>query len=202
MGFFDKLFSKSKPSFDTSKLSKTAKMMPEDEYWQWVAKSITAGRENQDEQIAFLEENLQKLSPEEIISFKLRTDKLLHDTYTSELWCAGYIMMGGCSDDSFEYFRLWIISNGKDAYYAAKQNPDSLVVFDGEGVDFDFEEFWYVANNAFEKKTGQDLYDYIDEDNFKTGEGNYPDIEFTWEEEDEESMRKLCPKLFEKFWNS
>jgi len=66
---------------------------------------------------------------------------------------------------------------------------------------YDFESFWYVAIEAFKQKTGKDLYEFIDYDNFKTSEGSYPRIEFTWQEEDPESMRRICPMLFEKLWD-
>ena len=135
-----------------------------------------------------------------MIRFRLRTDKLLYDTYNSEMWCAGYIMNGGCSDDGFEYFRNWIISRGKETYYKAKTNPDYLINEVVEGEDFyEFESFWYVALEAFKNKTGKNLYDYIDDDNFKAKEGNYVQFEFTWKEEEPESMKKICPKLFAKF---
>jgi hypothetical protein len=49
---------------------------------------------------------------------------------------------------------------------------------------------------AFQKKTGKDLYDFIDYDNFKMREGNYEKFEFTWQEDDPESMSKICPNLF------
>ena len=134
-----------------------------------------------------------------MIGFRLRTDKLLYDTYNSEMWCAGYIMNGGCSDDGFEYFRNWVISRGKETYYKARQNPDNLISEADKGADmYEFESFWYVALEAFEQKTGRDLYDYIDDEHFKTKEGNYPHIEFTWQEEKPESMKKICPQLFEK----
>src|SRR6185369_13592042 len=71
--------------------------------------------------------HLEKLSPEKIVGFRLRTDKLLYDSYNSEMWCAGYLMNGGCSDDGFEYFRLWVISRGREVYENAKADPDSLV---------------------------------------------------------------------------
>jgi hypothetical protein len=118
------------------------------------------------------------------------------------MWCAGYIMNGGCSDDGFEYFRNWVISRGKTIYYNAKQNPDNLISEVNTELEmYDFESFWYVALEAFKQKTGKDLYDYIDYENFKTNGGNYPQIEFTWNEENPESMKKICPKLFEKIWD-
>lgn len=206
MGIFDKLFGNKKTenktlNFDTSQLKKTSEMLDEDLYWSIINKSLK-NTKNQDDQEQFLIKEIVKLNPEQIIGFRLRTDKLLYDTYNSEIWCAGYIMNGGCSDDSFEYFRNWIISRGKETYYNSKQNPDNLIDEVVEGEDYyDFESFWYVALEAFNKKTSKDLYDYIDYDNFKTCEGNYPQFEFNWEEENPDSMKKLCPKLFEQFWN-
>jgi len=112
-------------------------------------------------------------------------------------------MNGGCSDDGFEYFRNWVISRGKEVYLKAKENPDSLISQKDNAEDdmFDFESFWYVSLEAFEQKTGEELYDYIDYDNFLTVEGHYPSFDFDWNDEEPESMRKLCPALFEYFEN-
>ena len=208
MGLFGKLFGKSQPNEKTSSktnlnnIEKTAEMLDENIFWKIIDNSLK-NTNNQQNQEAFLIKEIGKLTPKEIIGFRLRTDKLLYDTYNSKMWCAGYIMNGGCSDDGFEYFRNWVISRGKDVYYNAKENPDSLISQKENGEDkiFDFESFWYVALEAFNKKTGKDLYDFIDYESFKTKEGNYPQFEFDWIEEDPESMEKLCPKLFEYFWS-
>jgi len=181
-------------------IEKTSEMLDENLFWSIISSSLEKSN-NQDSQEKFLVNYLTKLSPKEIIGFRLRTDKLLYDTYNSEMWCAGYIMNGGCSDDSFEYFRNWLISRGKETYYNAKENPDSLISeVDEDEEYYDFEGFWYVALTAFKKVTGENLYDFISDD-FVTNEGNYPNFEFTWEEEEPETMQKICPKLFEKLWN-
>jgi Protein of unknown function (DUF4240) len=186
-----------KPS-TTIVLTKSGEMMNENTFWKLIDQSLKA-TSNQDEQAAYLTQELEKCSPKQIIGFRLRTDKLLYDTYTSNMCCAGYLLNGGCSDDSFEYFRCWVISRGKETYYAAKKNPDSLVKeYNPENEFYDFEDFWYVANDAFENVSGKDLYDYIDETVFKTHETNYVMFDFTWEEDDPESMRKICPMIFKK----
>lgn len=206
MGFFKNLFGKNEksetPISKPSNLEKTAEMLDEDLYWKIVDISLKNSG-NQDEQEQVLISEISKLTPKQMVGFRLRTDKLLYDTYTSEMWCASYIMNGGSSDDGFEYFRNWIISRGKDVYYKAKANPDTLISQkDFAEEDFyEFELFWYVALEAFEKNTGKELYDYIDEDNFKTKEGNYPQFEFNWQEENPESMKKICPNLFAEFQN-
>lgn len=67
------------------------------------------------------------------------------------------------------------------------------------GQEYDFEPFWYVALTAFKNKTGKELYDYIDYDRFKFSEGNYPQFDFTWQEDDPASMERICPILFRRF---
>lgn len=199
MGFLSNLFGKKEPEFE---MSPTATMLNEDRYWKLidVARQRAAG--DADEQVGILATLLDPLEPADLVGFRLRTDKLLYDTYTSKMWCAGYIMNGGCSDDSFEYFRLWVISRGREVYENAKADPDTLAaVVDAEGEVqefYDLESLWYAANDAFEKKTGKDLYEYVDE-SFEFREGKYPEFDFDWDEEDPESMKALCPRLFERF---
>lgn len=207
MGLFDSLFGKkettSQPEkqvsiLDTTHLMITAEMLDETIFWNIIDKSLK-NTDNQEDQEQFLIREISTLTPHEMIGFRLRTDKLLYDTYNSEMWCAGYIMNGGCSDDGFEYFRNWIISRGRDVFYKAKENPDNLITEVSKDIEFyEFESFWYVALEAFNKKTGKDLYDYIDNENFNTKEGQYPQFEFTWQENNPESMKKICPKLFKK----
>src|SRR5215208_2951351 len=125
---------------NSSNLTKTSEMLEENLYWQIVSDSLK-NSEGQDGQQEYLVTRLQELTPVEIIGFRLRTDKLLYDTYNSEMWCAGYIMNGGCSDDGFEYFRNWVISRGKDVYYKAKENHDSLISQVDEELDIEEYEF-------------------------------------------------------------
>ena len=184
-------------------LKPTAEMMDEEQFWAIVQTAVDKAGDDEDEYLEVVKRELSKLSLKEMIGFRLRTANLLYDSYTSEMWCAGYLMNGGCSDDGFEYFRLWVISRGRKVYEAAMANPDNLIDYIGDDDEmdfFEFELFWYVALEAFEEAVDAELYDYVDDDNFKTCEGNYPNFEFNWEEDEPESMQKLCPRLFEKFW--
>lgn len=185
---------------DLSNFEKQWEPLNEDTFWAIVAKSLE-NNTGIDQQLAILEREIAQLSPADIIGFRLRTDKLLQDTYTSEMWCAGYLMNFGCSDDGFEYFRNWIISRGQEIYYKAKDNPDSLVeqLIPGQ-PEYELEEFWYLPLTVFEKRTGKQLYDYVDQAKFTIEEGSYPEIEFNWREEDPETMKAICPRLFAQLW--
>lgn len=170
--------------------------LAEDKYWQIVETSKT--KKSQVEQYNAILNSLKTLSIEEIAGFKLQTDKLLRDSYKNELWCAAYIINGGCSDDGFEYFRCWLISKGKKVFYESLKNPDYLVDHaSGNDMENEFEDFWYVANDAFTKRTGKDIYAYLE----RSASNAYNPIKFTWSEEEPESMKKICPKLFKKFWD-
>lgn len=196
MGLFNKLFGGSNSGGD---IPMTSDFMDEALYWKIIAESTKHTDRN--EQYEYIKKRLKDLSPQEIIGFQLRTDKFMADTYTSELWCAGYVINGGCSDDGFDYFRGWIISRGKEVYYNAKDNPDSLInVSDLACDDCDFEEMLSLGRDAFEEKTGKELDDYVPGDVHSSM--GYSEMQFNWEEDDEESMKRICPKLYAKFWDA
>src|SRR6266576_2839596 len=100
--------------------------MNEDIFWQLIAESKQGGGGDSDAQIAALQERLQSLPESEIVEF----DGLLHGqldrSYHRDLWAAAYLINGGCSDDGFDYFRAWLIAQGRDVFERALQDPESL----------------------------------------------------------------------------
>jgi len=178
-------------------IEKDRKLMNEEAYWVLVDSSSNE-TENQAEQEQYLLSAIKQLTPDEIIGFYLRTSYLLNETYTSEMWCAGHIMNTRCSDDGFEDFRCWVISRGKAVYYKAKKNPDTLVNEYVEGCEeYAFELFGYVAMEAFEEATGEELLDIMEDSG--TMEVAFIPIEFNWKPDDPESMIRICPRLYDKF---
>ncbi|QMU77784.1 DUF4240 domain-containing protein [Streptacidiphilus sp. PB12-B1b] len=47
-------------------------------------------------------------------------------SYRSPLWAAAYTLNGGCSDDGFDYFRGWLVLQGRAVFERAVADPDSL----------------------------------------------------------------------------
>ncbi len=84
-----------------------------------------------------LHAELAKLPDDELLSFERLHARCIHRAYTWELWGAAYVINGGCSDDTFEYFRAALISLGRDVYERALGDPDSLA-----DVDLQDEEEW------------------------------------------------------------
>jgi Protein of unknown function (DUF4240) len=207
MKFLNKLFNTVKniaqidnnvTNSSSGQFTKVIEVLEENLFWLIIDKSLS-NSSNQDGQEDFLIKELENLTAQQIIGFHLRIEKFLYDIYNSEMWCASHIMNGGSSDDGFEYFRSWVISRGKKIFYDAKQNPDSLVqeVDINLGV-YEFESFYNTAFEAFENKTGKSLYDYLENKNLTSNIEKYAKLEFTWQEEDAESMKKICPELFKK----
>jgi apolipoprotein N-acyltransferase len=80
MGLFDKLFGRPgkpngtpKTNVDTTQPVVTAEMLNEDKFWQIVDKSLRSTK-NQDDQERYLIAEIEKLTPQEMIGFRLRTD--------------------------------------------------------------------------------------------------------------------------------
>jgi hypothetical protein len=187
-------------TLDSLTLSKSSEMLDEELYWSIIENSIKE-TDNQEDQELFLIMEIGKLTPQEMIGFRLRTDKLLFDSYNPELWCAAYIVNSGCSDGGFEYFRCWLISRGKEVFYSVKGNPDSLIEQVVKGKEsYEFESFWYVAMNAFKNKTGEELYSFIDYEHFVTNDENYPLLQFNWNVDESQTMAIICPVLYKNLW--
>lgn len=189
-----------KINLDSLGFKPSNQMIDEDKFWAIIEKSLKETN-NQEDQEIYLISALEQVSPQEMLGFRLRTDKLMYDSYTSNLWCANYIISNGVADDGFDYFRCWLISRGKDAFYKVQENPEYLInIVENEPKAYDFEGFWYVAMNAFKNMTNQELNPYLDYENFKTNDENYPILEFNWNVDEPKTMEKIYPLLFQKFW--
>ncbi len=159
-----------------------------DEFWAILEKA--RGESDGDDEV-FLEKvraRLEKLRPEEIVSFDVHYDALRFRAYRKELWGAAYLMNGGCSDDGFEYFRAWLISRGKKVYEQALTDPDSLeAVCDPDSDCHELEEFMGLAGEAYEFRTGKPLPDRKRE---------FPTL--TGRDWDEDSLDSLYPRISAK----
>ena len=134
--------------------------MDEPTFWAIVeaAKAeTTPALSNQPE---ILQNKLEVLPPPEIVAFDRIFTKLHNDAYRWDLWAAAYIIEGGCSDDGFTDFRAGLIGLGREVYYAAVNDPSSLVRQPTHGVDFSHEAMLYAAPGAYEAVTGEEMPDH------------------------------------------
>ncbi|MFF5228038.1 DUF4240 domain-containing protein [Dactylosporangium sp. NPDC000521] len=133
----------------------------------------------------------------EIAAFAQPLWDLLAVSYRVDLWAAAYLINGGASDDGFEYFRGWLIAQGRETFERALADPDSLAVHPAvvaaaaEGEDLECEDMLGVVWDAHRAATGgADL----PADSFVI---RYPDLGPDWEFDfdDEDEMRRRLPRL-------
>lgn len=170
-------------------------MMNEQIFWELIDQSKSEANGDPEVLRERLVSKLSKYSTEEILEFDRILDKYSAEAHTSELWAAAYIINGGCSDDGFDYFIGWLISQGREVYETALKNPESLadIISDEEAGEADFEDFLYIAYDAYTAHTGkEDFFDVVER-------ADRPEVELTWNE-DEEELEKMFPGLVEKFW--
>ena len=134
---------------------------------------------------------LAELTPEEILSFDEHFTKRLIKSYHWDLWGVAYILNDGCSDDGFEYFRSWLIGQGKMVYDSVLMMPSTIgyyVDIDDEEV-FECEELMYAAPSAYQHVTGKEMP--VKEKQYSTEPEGKP-----WEEEE---LEKRFPFLYPRF---
>ncbi|MBX2856764.1 MAG: DUF4240 domain-containing protein [Rhodobacteraceae bacterium] len=155
--------------------------MSQDKFWEIIELTIS---EDQDEQAERLKTTLEALNLEQIRSFQKHLDEVLHKvSYTWDLWAAAYIINSGASDDSFEYFRAWLISRGKAIFDTALKDPESLIGL-STPYETEFESFIYIANDIHEARAGE----------VALREGQHPK-EPEGEQWDEDTVHTKYPKL-------
>lgn len=134
-------------------------------------------------------ELLLKSSADAIEAFERGRARLMERSYSWALWGAAYLINGGCSDDGFDYFRGWLLTQGREVFEAALADPDSLVdVVDDEEVEC--EAILYAGYRAYEEVAGAEIQG-IRMDYSNLGDG--------WDFDDAAEMRRRYPRLWAKF---
>ncbi|MFJ6417135.1 DUF4240 domain-containing protein [Paeniglutamicibacter sp. NPDC091659] len=167
--------------------------MNDGKFWDIIDRSREASEGSTERQAAELEEILAAMPPEQIASFNATFVSKSLKLYTWELWGAAYVLVGGCLDDCFDYFRNWVVGQGNEYYKAVKR--DAQVLADGRLVSDteigDAELLAYAGEEAYLRSSGgRDLYE------------DYPESPSTIAEEgpsgtawDEEEVEYLYPGL-------
>ncbi|WP_034276485.1 DUF4240 domain-containing protein [Actinospica robiniae] len=131
---------------------------------------------------------------QEIVAAQQSLWDLMTESYTTRLWGAAYEINGGRSDDLFDYFRGWLIVQGRATYERVVSDPDSLadvpeiqrIIADEEDVEC--ETALSIAWTAYITATGVQMPD----DAYTI---RYRDLEPGWDFDDEEAMQLQLPRL-------
>jgi hypothetical protein len=135
----------------------------------------------------------------EIVSAAQAFWEVMADSYRVDLWGAAYLINGGCSDDGFEYFRGWLIAQGRATFERIVADPDALadlpavrVAAASERDDVECESALGIADDAHVVATGH----HLPPGSFTI---RYPVLAFDWDFEDNVEARRRLPRLMQLY---
>ena len=166
-------------------------MMDEREFWRLIDRSREAANGDVERQSAELRALLEGRSREELEGFARRYETLEWESYHWDVWAAGYLLAGGMSDDSFDYFREWLITRGERIFRMALEDADALAdaLPPTEDEDLEAEGFGWSVKELYEEKFGEEMpiFDDVEPRGEPAGED--------WDE-DEAELKARFPRLW------
>jgi len=124
----------------------------------------------------------------EIAAFARRCWDCYSSSRTYALWGAAGLIHDGAPDDTFDYFRSWLVGRGRETFEAAIRDPDTLAdVATPEALD---DELYCIASAAYQQVTGElPSWEFSE----------YPDLGTPIDFTDEDSLKAFYPRLYTKF---
>ncbi|MER7692541.1 DUF4240 domain-containing protein [Streptomyces sp. NPDC097610] len=170
--------------------------MDETEFWELVDTTREAVEGDPEDHADLLVERLVQLDPDAVLDFARHFEARYNRAYRWDLWGAAWVLLDGVSDDAFDFFRCWLIGQGREVFEGAMHDPDTLADllddFD-EDLDGDGEELGYAADEAYEQLTGVVAPDLGIPPASPEPEGTPLDFE------NESVLAERYPKLWERF---
>lgn len=114
-------------------------------FWVIVSRAKMRAGDQLFARISTLHDELKILSNEDLLAFHQQFLDAHLRAYKHDLAAAADLAIGGLTDDSFEYFRNWLISEGEATFNAVVANPDELAGFSLRGICGQLESYGYVA---------------------------------------------------------
>ena len=175
--------------------------MNRQEFWRVIDFAHQHAEGDSRVQEALLVKTLSQYSPDDIIEFEciFRQNIIAADDF--RIMAAAKIIEGSVTDDSYVYFRCWLLGLGEKIFTDALHNPDSLAPVVTEEMDTGFEPLLYVATQAYKNKTGKQEEDETFPRDVASGRGLSYDFGSETKGEDwtPEQLPTLLPRLWEKF---
>lgn len=127
--------------------------MDKEIFWKLIHEvNLETDRNDKTAVLKAMEEKLMCLPVSDIVDW-YSIMQVYHDlAYRYDLWAACAATYSHSTDDGFIDFRSWLISQGKEIYTNAVNNPDSLADAAFPAGSADFEAYGSVAYAAYEKK--------------------------------------------------
>ncbi|TDT95587.1 uncharacterized protein DUF4240 [Streptomyces sp. 846.5] len=170
--------------------------MDETDFWQLIDETREGAQGDPVEHADLLVERLVERTPDEVIDFARLFEARMVRAWRWDLWGAADLLLGGASDDAFDFFCCWLIGQGREVFEGALADPDELADlvpdFDDE-EDGDAEELGDAADRAHEQLTGLPLPDLGIRS--KSGKPTGRSFDF----DDARIMEERFPRLWDRF---
>lgn len=109
------------------------------------------------ERLVMLPDRLAAFKAAEIRGFEVILRELDARAYRWDVWALAYLLQGGCSDDSFEEFRGWLILQGRKVFEATLSDPDGFDVSLHSGMASGMSRLRDIAPIAYEMRAGKSM---------------------------------------------
>ncbi|KKJ99161.1 DUF4240 domain-containing protein [Micromonospora sp. HK10] len=168
--------------------------MRTEEFWQLIESARAGAGGAPDAVAARAVALLAERDPADIVGYAEHQRRVLVASHKVDLWGAAYLINGGASDDGFEYFRGWLMTQGRSVFARAVADPDSLAELPQvraaalSGEEFECEDMLAVAWEAYEKATAAELPAVREP-------AAVPDLNDFWDFDDPDEARRRLPRL-------
>jgi len=182
-------------------ISNGAYSMDESKFWSMIEQASAKSRFNSDDTARILERELSKMPKQDIFDFELIMRQKIFEADHFNVMIAQKIIDGYVSDDSYLYFRCWLVSLGKDAFYGVIEDTDYLAKLVNKNTVPDFESLLYVATSAYSINTGKEEDETFPRDTMIDKGLDYDGLDLQTKGEDwtEEDLPNRAPKLWSIF---
>lgn len=173
-------------------------------FWEIVDHTQPANISDTDLHEKLLIDKLSKYSEEDIVDFEIILRQLIDEADHYQVMAAQKIINGWVTDDSFLYFRCWLIAQGEYVFYSTLKNADFLADIVMDSQDTNFKELLSVSTSAYQIKSGKQEED----DTFPRAVAveKHSDLDYNFggsgtkgEEWEKEDLPKLFPRLSARF---
>jgi hypothetical protein len=176
-------------------------------FWKLIEKAKNESNGNFNSQVDYIVEKLSEASITNILKFNRLFGEYYSKIDSSAICAAAYMIENGISDDRYDYFRAWLIGQGKQIYEVALANPDDLADIEViiQAREFSGELLMYAASYAYEEKTGEEDFDELmldDEPAEQIQSHEYKELELDWLKDGNvlpEKLQAMLPKLYQRF---
>ena len=170
--------------------------MKTNDFWRLIEDAHVNAKGNSEQQYRLIDEQLGNSPASEIIDFETILKEQLRRADQFKMMEAAFIVASYVSDDTFEDFRAWLISLGKEKFERALDDPESIadLLTREQALEITGDGLVTAAFMAYKKVTKtEDLYEHVE----MQPDPEYP---FDWPETIEQYQAKY-PRLFAKLWN-